>query len=333
MKKLLLTICVLSSLAGVSQDIHFSQFNVAPMVYNPALAGGFEGDMRFIGNQRTQWRSVTAPYSTIGVSADFNHKNQPLMGSAFSIYQDRAGDSKLNTIAVNGAFSYEIAKSADELHTFTLGGQLGFTHRKIDYSDLNYDSQWNGFQYNANASSGEQFARDARTYVNFNLGGAWQYRVNKRNSMEAGIALFNASGPQQSFFDDPSIRRDMRVSISGSGIIELNDEWDAIGGLLFSVQGKYLEFIPGGGARYILEDERGSFKTLFGGMYYRTKDAGFIMAGMDYDQWRVGLSYDINLSNLRPASNGRGGFELSVVYILTRFVPPPGRKRICPEYF
>ena len=116
MKKLLFTICILCALVGDAQDIHFSQFNVAPMVYNPALAGGFDGDIRFIGNQRTQWRSVTAPYSTIGVSADFNHKNQPLMGSAFSIYQDRAGDSKLNTIAVNGAFSYEIAQSADELH-------------------------------------------------------------------------------------------------------------------------------------------------------------------------------------------------------------------------
>lgn len=333
MRKALLLLIVFASVNGLAQDIHFSQFNVAPMVYNPAFAGGFEGDVRLIGNQRTQWRSVTTPYATVGVSADFNHKSQPLMGSALSIYQDRAGDSRLNTLAVNGAFSYELGRSEDELHSFTIGTQLGFTHRKIDYSDLNYDSQWNGLQYNASASSGEQFARETRTYLNLNLGAAWHYNVDKRNRLEGGIALFNATGPKQSFFDDPSVNLDMRLSISGSGIWQLNEDWDAIGGILLSTQGKFVEFIPGGGARYILTDERGAFRTVFGGMYYRTKDAGFIMGGMDYDQWRVALSYDINLSNLRPASNGRGGFELSVVYILTRFVPPPGRKRICPEYF
>jgi hypothetical protein len=30
----------------------------------------------------------------------------------------------------------------------------------------------------------------------------------------------------------------------------------------------------------------------------------------------IGLSYDANLSNLRPATSGRGGFELSIKYTL-----------------
>ena len=45
------------------------------------------------------------------------------------------------------------------------------------------------------------------------------------------------------------------------------------------------------------------------------------------------LPYDINTSDLRPASNGRGGLEFSVVYILSKVHPPSFRKRICREYY
>ncbi len=64
----------------------------------------------------------------------------------------------------------------------------------------------------------------------------------------------------------------------------------------------------------------------------RAKDAGFVVGGIKYDAWNVGVSYDINTSNLRPASNGRGGFEFSVIYILNHpsiIVRPP---KVCPDY-
>ena len=39
-----------------------------------------------------------------------------------------------------------------------------------------------------------------------------------------------------------------------------------------------------------------------------------LLDSKEYDVRIIGLSYDANLSNLRPASNGRGGFELSIKY-------------------
>ena len=45
-----------------SQDIHFSQFNEAPLLRNPALAGLFSGDIRLQSVFRTQWQSVTVPF-------------------------------------------------------------------------------------------------------------------------------------------------------------------------------------------------------------------------------------------------------------------------------
>ena len=53
-----------------SQDIHYSQFYNSPLNLNPANTGMFDGDFRFAANQRTQWRSVTVPFSTFSLSAD-----------------------------------------------------------------------------------------------------------------------------------------------------------------------------------------------------------------------------------------------------------------------
>ncbi len=317
----------------VAQDIHFSQFEVAPMVYNPALAGVFDGDARFIANQRTQWRSVTIPYSTIGFSADVNGAlERDALGAALSLYQDRAGDSRLNTFRADLAASYRIAASADSAHSFFAGLQMGVTHRAIDYSDLNYDNQWNGFAFDPNTDPNEQYTREARAHVNLNVGFAWHYREDRRNELTAGISLHHLNRPEQSFFDDPSINLDMRFSLTAFGVRQINEEWDAMGGLLLSRQGTYTEFIPGAGARYVMNESRGLFRAVFGGIYWRTRDAGYILAGVHYDDWRVGVSYDINTSDLRPASAGRGGLELSIVYILRKFEPPVIRRRLCPDY-
>ena len=103
-------------------------------------------------------------------------------------------------------------------------------------------------------------------------------------------------------------------------------------GALLSVQGKFKEFILGSSVRHVLLEQRGLFRTVYGGVFFRTRDAGFIVAGMDYDQWRFGASYDINISDLKTASNGKGGLEISVVYILRTIKMPVINKFLCPDY-
>ncbi len=46
------------------QDIHYSQFHNAPFNINPALTGVSRGDIRVMGNFRTQWQSVPLDYLT-----------------------------------------------------------------------------------------------------------------------------------------------------------------------------------------------------------------------------------------------------------------------------
>jgi hypothetical protein len=65
----------MANFIGYGQDIHWSQFNDNPIFQNPANTGEFNGDTRFIGNFRDQWRSVSVPFQTFNVCVDRKSKH------------------------------------------------------------------------------------------------------------------------------------------------------------------------------------------------------------------------------------------------------------------
>lgn len=52
-----------------AQDWHYSTFHSAPTMINPAFTGLFNGDLRIIGNYRSQWQFANA-YETFSMAAD-----------------------------------------------------------------------------------------------------------------------------------------------------------------------------------------------------------------------------------------------------------------------
>jgi len=57
-KNITLALFLVLSFQLHAQDIHYSQFDRSPLNINPALTGLFKGDLRFIGNYRSQWNRV-----------------------------------------------------------------------------------------------------------------------------------------------------------------------------------------------------------------------------------------------------------------------------------
>ena len=51
------------------------------------------------------------------------------------------------------------------------------------------------------------------------------------------------------------------------------------------------------------------------GAFMLLRDALIPAVKIDYNPFSIGLSYDVNVSQLKTASQGRGGFELSITYI------------------
>lgn len=314
-----------------AQDIHWSQFNDNPIYQNPGNTGQFLGDIRFVGNYRDQWRSVTVPFNTISASADANMRFNRNLGIGGLIFHDVVGDGQFRTVELQGNVSYLLKLTSDSTHTIRPGFNVGMNHRQLNSDQFYFDSQFNGIQFDPGLPTNETFLTDSKTNFSFGIGSIYQYYQNERFNITAGVALFNINRPDQGFFTT-KIQRDRRLNVFAKGIYKLNYDWDILPSMQLSVQGVYREFLIGASAKYTLINRLGEYRALYGGLFYRNKDAAYLSVGMDYQNWFVGMSYDINFSSLVPASRLRGGFELSVRYILTRFKPAKIVHRICPDY-
>ena len=56
-------------------------------------------------------------------------------------------------------------------------------------------------------------------------------------------------------------------------------------------------------------------KALYLGSYYRVGDALIPTLILEIASYSVGFSYDLNISALKAATKGKGGFEISLRYI------------------
>jgi type IX secretion system PorP/SprF family membrane protein len=298
--------------AGVfAQDIHLSQFNSCPQNLNPAQTGVFDGDWRFVGNYRSQWSAIPVPYKTFSLSTDTRLKTKlqndvPAVGLILNT--DRAGDSKFSTTQILMSAAYIKKLNKDSTHFISVGIQPGITSKSFNVNALTFDSQYDGDRYNSALGSGENFSKTKITY--FDLGGGLVYlwKKNQRTQINVGISRFHLTKPKQSFFND------------------------LIPTFLYQKQGKFNETVLGMFGKYYLKPIDGMTTAVSLGGFYRLKDAFILVANMDYRSFNVGVSYDVNLSKLVAATNNRGGFEISVIYIFKKPLVFVAKKRVCPIY-
>ena len=327
----LLFLLFFCSYLGSAQDIHWSQFNDNPIFQNPGNTGHFNGDIRFVANYRDQWRSVTVPFQTLNFSVDSKPFNRRDIGYGLMVFHDVVGDGNFRTIEIQGNVSKLFKLSSDSTHSIRPGVNIGMNHRQLNFDKFYFDNQFNGVQFFPSLPTGEVLFSDARTNLNIGAGAIYEYYRNPRFNFTGGFGVYNINKPNQGFYGD-IVRRDVRFTLFGKGIYELNYDWDLVPGLQVSVQGKYREIMIGSSAKYTLVNRLGDYKALYAGLFYRNQDAAFLSLGMDYQAWFVGVSYDINFSKLVPASRTRGGFEIAIRYIMHRFKPKKIVHRICPDY-
>lgn len=314
---------------GGCQDIHFSQFYNSPLNLNPGLTGSFIGDIRVVGNQRSQWSSVTTPYSTFGLSIDANTIYNTPISVGLGFYNDKAGDSQFSTLQIAPSIGYTFF-IGDSSQTITIGAQPTFTQRSINYDKLKFDNQYNGMAYDESLGNGETFSNEGRSYLNVHGGLSWNYTIGQRKSVSAGIALHNIFNPKQSFFNNSSITLNKRFTFHAESIFKVSDKIDGIPRVSIMTQDQFKEIIFGGSGKYYLNN--GNYKAAYLGFWYRNSDATYITAELDYSNFHFGASYDINLSSLKVASRNRGGFEFSVIYIFEKFRPTIKRYKACPSF-
>ena len=320
-KKLAAAVFVLTAMFSAhAQDMHFSQFNGAPMILNPALTGAFDGMYRVTGIYRNQWSSVTTPYVTFGGSIDAQLKKDvaiaDYLGGGLAIYNDRSGDGNLANLTLLGSLAYHKFLGEDDNMSLSVGLQGGYVQKTIDLSRLYWQDEFynGGFQA---GTTGEQINPKVK-YFTANAGLSWGHRIGEKFAYQLGIAGHNLNQPRESFEkkQNNEVGLGMRINAQLGATWNAGERISIRPALMYQTQSSASEMIAGSEFLYILgsPEIRSVATGVFLGGWYRMGDASIITGGMEFKGVRLGFAYDYNTSDLKVASGGHGGFELTVSY-------------------
>lgn len=332
-KALLAVGCLLHS-PLFSQDIHFSNWQMSPLNLNPAQTGMFEGDGRLIFNYRTQWRSVQVPYNTFSFGGDFN-LNKPLIkgtqeavGLVFN--HDAAGDGKYTVTDFKVPFNHKFSFRKDSGLTIAFGVLAGVSNVKIDPNRLSYDRQWDGDAYNGGLQNGENFQLLSKVYADVALGTVIQKQISQKWLASVGYGISHINQPNISFYNTKGITLKPRHNES----LQLKYSFSNISSVMLEYYGnqqqKFRENLAGLTYYHTIEPKTGTIVNI--GFFNRFGDAMVTTLGLQHSNMRLQGSYDYNYSAFKRATNGRGAFEISLIYIYAKpkvFVP---KTRVCPIY-
>jgi type IX secretion system PorP/SprF family membrane protein len=231
---------------------------------------------------------------------------------------------------ISAAFIKKLDK--DSTHFLSVAIQPGFTTKSFNANALTFDKQYDGDNYNSSLASGENFTSSRISYFDGGAGFSYLWKKSNRKQLNIGISSFHLNTPKQSFFNNGKTKLDVKTIISATIEFPITEKIDLLPMLFYQKQGKAQEALIGVVGKYYLRPMEGYTTAASIGALFRTKDACNIVASMDYMNFTAGISYDINLSQLKTASNSRGGFEISLIYIFKKNRPFVAKHRACPVY-
>ncbi len=334
--QLLFALLILSGWQSLcAQDLHFSQFPWSPLNLGAATTGTMDADLRIAALHRKQWKSVPVPYSTfsIGVEAHLSALNDRLKGwnGGILINQDKAGDGDLQTLQFELETSYSFPINSDSVH-FLMGGiSLGITQKSLDLNKLTFDNQFNGDLFDPIAPGLENLDRTSYTFADLGLSAGWM-RKSENGRIRAGFQVKHLNKPDQSFYSEEKVPLPMMFQLYSSADFPLNDQVTFSPAISWMHQEKFSELNLGAEAKLILKNETAHRYAVGLGLFYRANDALIPLVALYWNKFRFGLSYDINTSAFKKATNGRGGPEFTVVYQALSIRNHAPRKSPCPIY-
>jgi type IX secretion system PorP/SprF family membrane protein len=217
----------------------------------------------------------------------------------------------------------------------SLGFMGGMVRKTFDISKMTTSEQWQG-GFDPTLPSGENFGApnistwDASVGMSFNT----SFGNEQKNTMFAGVAFHHLNRPKNSFYRNETIELNPKYVFSAGFKFKVNDFSEVTLQADHSVQGSSINTIAGGFYSYNLGDFADApGLVIHGGTFLRWQDDLIPVLKVDKQPISVAISYDINVSTLKTASMGRGGFELSVVY--TGFLNNDNsslNKVLCPSF-
>ncbi len=298
------------------QSLNFSQYFNNPLFVNPANTG-FNPDMdyRIGGNYRNQWASTSSPYKTMGIWADSklfaNRFENGWMGIGAGVMKDVAGSGSLSSTSANLSLAYHQMLGYKSL--LSAGFSAGIVSKRIDFSKLTFDNQWNGQFFETTIPSNEPFAYSQAAYLDLSMGVNYALFASENAYFNAGISIDHINRPKESFFENSvtDSKIDMRYTFFANASIKVQDIWIINPNIYYTSMGTSNEIVLGMNANRDLTGD--GAKQLILGLYYRKNDAIIPVVGYQINDIKITVNYDASTSSLNNSNAVRGAYELSIV--------------------
>lgn len=336
----LIVAAIMSVSQTYSQDIHFTQIQYFPLTLNPAMVGA---NYALSGNliYRNQWKAVASPYNTFGLSADGRIKKSPkghFFAGGIKFFNDNSGDLSLRTndVTLNGAYHLRVNKG----QFIGIGIYAGIIQKSINMNNAKWGSQYDGMAYNSGYSSNENYAQTSYVVPDAGLGFTYSFDnstggfANKGSApikFNVGLSAFHVNMPAANFLKDSKDKMYIRYVGFFNGDIGIGkSNFAACPLIVYQLQGPTKELLLGIYGKYKFgksQSSPGGAVSL--GTIYRNRDAVTTNIVVEYDSYAIGFSYDINISQLKTISRGKGAMEIFLRYVLpSPYGPGSSKSRI-----
>ncbi|MEN9599937.1 MAG: hypothetical protein RL596_2258 [Bacteroidota bacterium] len=335
MRSVLLVIMVFLFAQNLTaQDPNFSQFFSSPLTLNPAFTGKFFGAYRVAANHRNQWPTISNAFTTTAASVDFQILKNKIAsndtwGVGFSGLSDQGagGAVKFNY----GSFSTAYHKGLDEdgFHQLGAAFQVTYSNMFVDLTKISFEDQLTTLGFTGVTSEVFNFNTLKSSYVGVNAGLLYNGSTNDKNNFYFGVSMYHINRPAQQFTGANYLvnpRTNFHAGgyfpIGETNTLHLSASQIFQGGASTTMLGGAIQLTPS-------STDPNKPTSIYVGSWVRFNDAIIPYIGIEFDDFRIGATYDYNYSSLRTASQNRGGIEVSVIYIRR---PSTDRPLNCPKF-
>lgn len=310
-----------STLTLAQQDRHYTMWNENPVLINPGATAVMTEDIRFVTNFRMQWMTMTGEAlrtNSFGLEAKLFKKNKNHLGIGLNFSNDATGDLRLtsNTISVPIAYTLE----ADKNLLFSVGIAPGFFQQSIKNTNSSWNNQWNGVAYDQTILSGEGFSPE-NSVSSFDIGAGInvKYNFDATSFFNFGLSVNHITAPGMSYTGlENNIFRNINISANGTKFYD-DRNFGFSPQMLLSFYGPNRNILLG--TYFDHEMFESSKRTdyvqrsfISYGIFLRWNDALVGSLSYKFKGFKLGASYDFNISQLSSATRTVGGVELFLKY-------------------
>ena len=319
-----------SLLTAHGQDIHQTDYRLNPLLLNPAKTGSYSGTGRVGLIYRDQFRPfIQEAFQTPAVFVDspvmYGLKKNHWVGIGLLLYSDNAGALGYKTTGTHLSGAYHIGLNKEMDRVLTVGVQYGqvsktikdaemavFADELMDPSTLSPDQSFvDGFDV---------------SYSDIGLGFMFTSPINDRSGFQLGGAVSHIAIPSKA-----KGLVYLRWNVHATYSYDVSSRFRVEPTIYYSAEKTTAVFSPQLNTSYQINPEK-SFR-LKSGVGYRSEDAIQFLIGASFNDWTIGIAYDLTVSAAAEATNNFGALEFGVNKIFKLYKEPQVDPIIfCPRF-